>query len=240
MHGVGVAEEVVQVAEDLLVGAHQEHADVVRLPVRRMQLEGVLDVALVDELVDLAVAVAGEVGEDAAPGGPLVQAVDRHHREELLHRPVVGRRLEDREVAVVGVAQVLLEVLEVLGHVRQVAHDAQDLVAAVPEQPLDPRADAQVEMAEGEERARLLLQLERVVVRLLDVLARDVGPHLGQVLERPSGRRRPTGSGGFPVSISLVPSTSKISTEWCATMARPASVTMSGCGRPRSSQASWM
>ena len=35
MHGVGVAEQVVQVAEDLLVGADQEDADVVGL--RRSQ-----------------------------------------------------------------------------------------------------------------------------------------------------------------------------------------------------------
>jgi hypothetical protein len=38
----------------------------------------------------------------------------------------------------------------------------------------------------------------------------------------------------------LGPSTSKISTEWCATMARPASVTMSGCGTFFASQASWI
>jgi hypothetical protein len=31
VHGVGVAEQVVQVAENLLVGADQEHAEVVRL-----------------------------------------------------------------------------------------------------------------------------------------------------------------------------------------------------------------
>ena len=33
VHGVGVAEQVVQVAEDFLVGADQEHAEVVRLAV---------------------------------------------------------------------------------------------------------------------------------------------------------------------------------------------------------------
>ncbi len=31
-----------------------------------------------------------------------------------------------------------------------------------------------------------------------------------------------------------------MSTEWCATMARPDSVTMSGCGMPRLSHASWI
>ena len=51
VHGVGVAEQVVEVAEDLLVGAHQEDAEVVRLAVQGMQLEHVLDVVLVDELI---------------------------------------------------------------------------------------------------------------------------------------------------------------------------------------------
>ena len=37
--GVGVAEEVVQVAEDLLVGADEERAEVVRLAVERVQLQ---------------------------------------------------------------------------------------------------------------------------------------------------------------------------------------------------------
>ena len=35
-----------------------------------------------------------------------------------------------------------------------------------------------------------------------------------------------------------MPSTLKISTEWCATSARPDSVTMSGCGTPVALQAS--
>ena len=71
---VGVAEEVVQVAEDLLVGAEQERAEVVGLAVERVQLQGVADVAEVDELVDLAVRVAGDVAEDGPPGRPLVRA----------------------------------------------------------------------------------------------------------------------------------------------------------------------
>ena len=83
--------------------------------------------------------------------GLLVEAVDGHDREELLDRPVVGRRLEDGEVAVVGVGQPLLQRLQLVGHVGELAHDAQDLLAAVPEQALDARPGAQVEVAEGEE-----------------------------------------------------------------------------------------
>jgi hypothetical protein len=43
-----------------------------------VQLEHVLDVAQVDEAVDLAVGVAGDVGEHRAPRRLLVQPVDRH------------------------------------------------------------------------------------------------------------------------------------------------------------------
>ena len=50
MHRVGVAEQVVQVAEDLLVGADEEDAEVVVLAGERVQLEHVLDVAAIDEV----------------------------------------------------------------------------------------------------------------------------------------------------------------------------------------------
>ena len=103
MHRVGVAEEVVQVAEDLLVGADQEDAEVVVVVVERVQLEHVLHVAQVDEVVDLAVGVAGDVGQHARRVGSSFEPVDRHDREELVDRPGVGQRLEHREVAEVGV-----------------------------------------------------------------------------------------------------------------------------------------
>ena len=62
---VGVAEQVVQVAEDLLVGAEQERAEVVRLARRSgCSSQRAADVAQVDELVDLAVRVAGDVAQD--------------------------------------------------------------------------------------------------------------------------------------------------------------------------------
>ena len=78
VHRVRVAEQVVQVAEDLLVGADQEDAEVVRLAVEGVQRQRLLDVAAVDELVDLAVGVAGDVAEHGVLRRPLVQAVDRH------------------------------------------------------------------------------------------------------------------------------------------------------------------
>jgi hypothetical protein len=105
---------------------------------------------------------------------------------------VVGHRLEHREVAVVGVGERLLEILELLGHLRQLAHDAQQLLAAGLEELLDARARAQVEVAEREERARLLLQLDEIVPALERVLPREPVPGLVQIEQhaRIVGRHR--------------------------------------------------
>ena len=102
MHGVRVAKQVVQVAEDLLVGADQEDAEVIVLTVGlTVQLEHRLDVAQVDERIDLAVGIARHVAEDRIVRGPLAEPMDRHHRKELIDRPGVWSRLEDRQIDVV-------------------------------------------------------------------------------------------------------------------------------------------
>ena len=111
--GVGVAEEVVQVAEDFLVGADEEGGEEIVVAVVGVQFQDLLHVAAVDEAVDLAVGVAGDVGEDAAAGGLLVEAVDRHDREELVDGPAVGHGLEDRVVAEVGVGEHRLQAVRI-------------------------------------------------------------------------------------------------------------------------------
>ena len=55
-HLVGFAEEVVEIPEDVLVRPHQAHADVIGIVVlERVQGQRFLDVAQVDELLDLPV-----------------------------------------------------------------------------------------------------------------------------------------------------------------------------------------
>ena len=185
MHHVGVAEQVVHVAQDLLVGAHQEEAEVVGLVrLERVQLERALDVAQVDEAVHLAVRVAGDVGEDRAARRLLVVAVQRQHREELVDGPAVGQRLEQREVEEVRVRHVPLEVGEVVGHVVQRARDAQDLLAGAPEVVLDAGALLHRDLADVEEHHGLVADLERVVVALLVVLGRDVLVHRVEVVHQ--------------------------------------------------------
>src|SRR5262249_37334246 len=103
VHGVRVGQEVVQGDEDLLGRPQQEDAQVIGLDAGRLprqvvdlvQLEDFLVLALVHEVVDLAVGVAGDVGEDAAAGGLFGQPVDGDDREELVDGPGVGHGLEE-------------------------------------------------------------------------------------------------------------------------------------------------
>ena len=67
VHDVRVAEEVVQVAERLLVRAHEERREEVGAAVGGVESQRLLDVAQIDERVDLAVGVAGDVGQGRAP-----------------------------------------------------------------------------------------------------------------------------------------------------------------------------
>ena len=71
------------------------------------------------------------------------------------------------------------------------------------------------------------------MVGLVHVLLGDRLQHLGEVAAPPSGRLGDRSAAAGSSSTSFTPSTSNTSTEWCATIARPASVTMSGCGTPR-------
>ena len=104
--------------------------------------------------------------------------------------PVIGHRLEEREVAVVGVGELLLEAFELVGDVGQVAHDLQDALARRPEELLDARPRLQIEDAEVERGDRFFLQLEGVVVRLLEVLPRDGLVGLVKLLDDLCARRR--------------------------------------------------
>ena len=185
MHGVGVAEEVVQVAEDFLVRADEEHAEVVRLAGERVQRERALDVAAIDELIDLAVRVAGDVAEHGLARRRFVQPVNRHHREQLLDRPRVGNRLEQREVAEVRVGERVVEALQILRHVlhlsgtslRSFVQIAQYSVSAMAA--LLERQVAAVEQVE-----RHVERLLRVVIALERVARREVLVRLFQVDER--------------------------------------------------------
>ena len=129
--------------------------------------------------------------------GDLVEAVDRHDREELLDRPAIGHRLEDREVAEVGVRQQRLQALQLLGHVIQLADDAQELAADGPEEPLGQGAVLDGQVAEVEQAQRLVHRLDGVVVALQDVLLRQVAVDAEQVGDRLRGVVGATSGGAW-------------------------------------------
>ena len=76
VHGVRVAEQVVQVAEDFLVRADEEHAQVIRLAGDGCSGSVLLDVAAIDEPIDLAVRIACDVTEHRMMRGRQVR-IDR-------------------------------------------------------------------------------------------------------------------------------------------------------------------
>ena len=132
MHGIGIAKEVVEVAQDLLIGAYEEHANVIGV----LTLQGVYGqivrhMAIDHEVGYLAIGVAGHVLNGTGAIGFLIQTLDRHDGEDLVDGPRVGQRLEEGEVAEVFIGKQLRQATELIGGMLQVvgylihlAHDA--------------------------------------------------------------------------------------------------------------------
>ena len=146
VHGISVAKEVVQVAQDFLIGSHEEHSQVVVLSVLEgMHWQVVRESLVRDEVAYLAVAVAGDVLDGGKAVGALVESSQRHHGEHLVDCPRVGQRLEQREVAEVFLGQHLCHRAQFLRGVLHVAHEHVHLARHAPEEFLHHSAGAQVE-----------------------------------------------------------------------------------------------
>ena len=105
---------------------------------------------------------------------PLVQPVDRHDREELLDRPAVGHRLEQREVAEVGVRQRVVEALQLLGHVVHLLRRACCSFAQIAQNRFSAMAALlERQVAAGEQVQRHVERLLRVVIALERVALRS-------------------------------------------------------------------
>ena len=105
--------------------------------------------------------------------GPLVQAVDRQDRKELVDGPDVRQRLEDRKVQDVLVGEHRLHVFELLRHFLEGLQVLVDALADLPEEDLALGPILERQVAEVEEREELLLVLDRVVVALAEGLRVD-------------------------------------------------------------------
>ena len=62
-----------------------------------------LSAAQIDELVYFPIRIARDIPEHPSPRGRFGQPMDGHQREQLIDRPAIGHRLEDREVAKVRI-----------------------------------------------------------------------------------------------------------------------------------------
>src|SRR5690606_9033257 len=90
VYGVRIAEEVVQISQDLLVCSGEEDPEDVLIAVgERVQLERPLFRAAAGESVDLSVGVAGDVVQRSMLSRLFVQPVDRQDGKELVDRPGV-------------------------------------------------------------------------------------------------------------------------------------------------------
>ena len=88
VHSVGVAKEVVHVAQNLLISTHEEHAQIVGFSfLECVHWQAVSDALGRDEVGNLAVAVAGDVLHCCTAGGLLVEALQWHHGEHLVDSP---------------------------------------------------------------------------------------------------------------------------------------------------------
>src|SRR5258708_9305952 len=101
--GVGVPEQVMEVAEDFLVGAQQESTQIIWLAVVWMQFERVAHIAKIDELIDLTVRIAGDVAQNGPARRGFIETMDRHNGKELVDGPAIRHGLENRKVAEIGV-----------------------------------------------------------------------------------------------------------------------------------------
>src|SRR5437867_3656267 len=105
MYRVGIAEQVVEVPQDLLIGAQEKSAQIIIAALKGMEGERALHVAAVDEGVHLAVGIASDIAQDGMPRRFLIQTVNGHDREKLLDGPTVGHALKQREIAEVRVRE---------------------------------------------------------------------------------------------------------------------------------------
>ena len=83
MQDMRVAKEIVQVSQDLLVRPDEKEPQIVILTrSQAVHLERVLDVVQVDELINLAITVTGQIRENRASSRLFGEAVQGHHRKQ--------------------------------------------------------------------------------------------------------------------------------------------------------------
>ena len=101
--------------------------------------------------------------------GGFIVPVNGDDGEEVVQGPGVREGLKEREVAIIGVAEELVEAPHVVGDIAHLAGDFLHLAKHLPEEVIASRAGLKVKDPVAEERSDLLLEGDGVVVGLLEV-----------------------------------------------------------------------
>ena len=149
-----------------------------------MKWEYVADMTIGHEIRYLSVAVAGDVLQGGVAGRTLVQALDRHDREELVDGPTVWQALEQGEVAEILVCKNLVQSSELLRHMLHVLGKVVDLVAHTPVHRLNLCTGLQIYDAVREELQCLFTYLLCIMPVFQHVAWIQIVPYLIQVLDQ--------------------------------------------------------
>ena len=183
MHRIGVAEEIVHVAENLLVGTYEENADVIPIAhAESMQGDVIGLLIVVDVSRDFSVAVTRYVLNRGIAIGALVEPLDRHDGKELIDGPMVGERLEEGEVAKILLGHHLVQLAQFVGGVLEVVRKVDHFGADAPIEAFYLCTGAEIDEPVAEEVEGLFANVLGVVPIFEHGTRGKFVPNLGEVV----------------------------------------------------------
>ena len=130
-----------------------------------VQWQRVAHILQIDKLPHLAIRITGDIHQRSLAGRRLSVAVQGNDWEQLIHRPVIEQALENRKIADVLVAHLILQFRDFLRHMLfLLAEMRHHLLANLPVQCLHLRLVFQFKHAECEHIVGVLLAIERGVI----------------------------------------------------------------------------
>ena len=179
----GIAKKIVQASERFLISADQKDPEQVVIVFAQFVHGQYLVAFLAGEVLQHAIAVAGQIADDGFPGGRFVEPVHGHDWKQLIDGPGIGQRLEDGEISVIEVgegvanfAQRLRRFFHGLGLGGDAGHD-------LPENFFTERHLADADDTEGKHLAQAVAIEDGIVITFLRAKGFDVQHDLVQAAE---------------------------------------------------------
>ena len=117
----------------------------------------------VDELVNLAITITGDIRNDGGARRLFLMTMQWHDREELINGPGIGQGLEDREISVVKVGQIFLNLRQFFGDavegLKLLGNEGDDVPVGL----FSISPVTEMECAEVEESANLIPVKESII-----------------------------------------------------------------------------